>query len=244
MKRLKAFMASSSRTTKVLFIAAVALLVIGGIGSAWAALTAFSEDRVYEVELHHIGIGLLENGVRVDESNVLLENMLGADEDLHLGAAYPEAIAVSNRGNIDMYVRVSLYKYWLNADGEKDPTLSPDLIGLHLTPGDNWLIDEKASTPERTVLYYKKILPVDEVTDPLSDVLVIDPSLAEAYTETTTEDDEYTVITRTYDYDGYKFMIEARTDGVQTHNAEDAIWSAWGVRMKAEDGVLSWKEAE
>ena len=39
-------------------------------------------------------------------------------------------------------------------------------------------------------------------------------------------------------------MSEARTDGVQTHNAEDAILSAWGVRLKAENGVLSWKEAE
>ncbi len=244
MRKTKNFPVSSARPTRVLLIAAVVLLVIGGIGTAWAALTAFSEDRVYEVELHHIGIGLMENGERVDESHELLENMLGADEELQLGRAYPEAIAVSNRGTIDMYVRVSLYKYWLNADGEKDPALSPDMIGLHLTPGENWMIDENASTPERTVLYYKPILPVGETSDPLSDVLVIDPALGEAYTETETEEDGYTVIRRTYDYNGYTFMIEARTDGVQTHNAEDAILSAWGVRLKAENGVLSWKEAE
>ena len=35
--------------------------------------------------------------------------------------------------------------------------------------------------------------------------------------------------TTTYAYDGYNFQLEAEADAVQTHNAQDAIKSAWGV---------------
>ena len=32
-----------------------------------------------------------------------------------------------------------------------------------------------------------------------------------------------------YDYSGYSFTLDAEVDAVQTHNAQDAIKSAWGV---------------
>ena len=49
----------------------------------------------------------------------------------------------------------------------------------------------------------------------------------------------YTTITTTYDYDGVSFRIEVEVDAVQEHNAEDAIWSAWGKRVTVNDGILS-----
>lgn len=143
-----------------------------------------------------------------------------------------------------MYVRVSLYKYWLDAEGNKDTSLSPELIALHLTPGENWLIDEASSTPERTVLYYRLRLKSGETTDPLSDILTLDPAVTSAVSETRTEKDGFTVIRRTYDYDGCRFMLEARADGVQTHSAEAAILSAWGLKVSVKDGILSLKEAD
>ena len=42
-----------------------------------------------------------------------------------------------------------------------------------------------------------------------------------------------------YDYDGASFVVEAEVDAVQTHNARDAIKSAWGVDVEvAVDGTL------
>ena len=38
-----------------------------------------------------------------------------------------------------------------------------------------------------------------------------------------------TVITYTYEYDGYTFNVEAEAQSVQTHHASDAIKSVWGV---------------
>ena len=106
------------------------------------------------------------------------------------------------------------------------------------------MIDSAAATAERTVLYYQPLLPVGEETDPFSDILVIDPAMAEAVTETKEVNGDYTVIRRTYDYDGCQFVLEVRADAVQTHNAEEAILSAWGQKMSVRDGRLSFKEAE
>ena len=47
--------------------------------------------------------------------------------------------------------------------------------------------------------------------------------------ETVNEENGYTTITYEYVYDGYKFFLEAEVNAVQTHNAADAIKSAWGV---------------
>ena len=47
-------------------------------------------------------------------------------------------------------------------------------------------------------------------------------------------------ITYEYEYDGYMAHIDAEVDAVQTHNAKDAIKSAWGVDVNiAADGALS-----
>ena len=60
-------------------------------------------------------------------------------------------------------------------------------------------------------------------------------------TETVSQDaDGNKTITTVYEYDGYRFNLEAEVDAVQTHNARDAIKSAWGVEVNvADNGTLS-----
>ena len=91
------------------------------------------------------------------------------------------------------------------------------------------MIDESASTPERTVLYYAEPLKSGDETEPLSNKISIDSSIATKVKQDVTEKDGYKTITTTYAYDGYNFQLEAEADAVQTHNAQDAIKSAWGV---------------
>ena len=43
------------------------------------------------------------------------------------------------------------------------------------------------------------------------------------------------VITLDYDFDGVRFVMEAEVDAVQTHNAQDAIKSAWGVDVTIDE---------
>ncbi len=188
------------------------------------------------------------------------ECFLGKDKEGNLnefipGKTYKEELSVKNSGTIDEYVRVTVYKYWRDPSGNKILTtddaktasaegftqnLWPGLIDIHLTNTDSWLLDEDATTEERIVVYYNKILPVGEDLSetPLCDTLTIDRRVADKATQTVTDDGK-TIVTK-YDYDGWQFCLEAEVDAVQTHNAEDAIRSAWGRNVKISDnGTLT-----
>ena len=263
---------SSPKANIALFVLAAVLLLGGGIGAGRAALTYFSENYSSQVEMFDIGVSLVENNeivsyrdfndtdgdrtVSVSEhTGSLLENMLDENESFQLGHAYPEVLRVKNSGEIDQYVRVRLYKYWLDPvdpdkpdDRKKNRELTPDLIDLHLvnvgsaSSSSPWILDEDSSTEERTVLYYRDILPAvndDETqmdTDderrfsiPFTDTLTVNSSVADKVSQTVKETENGKVITTTYKYDGVEFRIEADVDAVQTHNAGDAVHSAWGI---------------
>lgn len=239
--------------TIALFAVAATLLVFSVVGSSQAALTYFSETYGAEVSMLDIGVTLVENGEAVSSRDytgsndawntsqgVLVGKMLnGADgdkEELKLGHKYKEELAVTNTGKIDEYVRVSVYRYWEmknEATGryEKAPELDSSLIDLHLTNTNGaWSVDESSTTEERTVLYYNSILPVGATTPAFSDTLEIKDEDIEAEVTRRTETDENgnTVIITEYDYDNARFVLRADVDAVQTHNATDAMISAWG----------------
>lgn len=235
-----------------MFGTAVLLLVISGIGGAQAALAYYSQVYSARVQMHNIGVTLQENGKDIawrdyhsekadgtwkEATGVLLQNIAPEGESVVLGKAYTEELTVKNSGTIDQYVRVNIYKYWVDKDGNKVQSLSPDLIGLHLLDGQNgWLLDRTASTSERTVLYYDQILKSGATTPKFSDTLTVDGVTASKVTQRTEPNENGgTTIYTTYDYDGVQFAIEAEVDAVQTHNAADAIWSAWGRRVSVSD---------
>lgn len=238
----------------VLLLTAAAVLLAGStVGSARAALTYYSENYSAEVTVSSIGVSLTENGTVVakrdynhknDQWNTVSEplfvNTLNGEKMIP-GKLYKEQLGVTNSGSIDSYVRVILYKSWTDPKGNKDTSLSPKLIDLNLLTGNGWVADENASTDERTVLYYTGILPAGESTPDFADTLKIDNSVADRVTETVSQDaDRNKTITTVYEYDGYRFNLEAEVDAVQTHNARDAIKSAWGVEVNvADNGTLS-----
>ncbi len=238
-------------TTAVLLSASAVLLIGSTVGSTRAALTYYSENYGAEVTVSNIGVSLLENGETVSrrdyDSNGEWNETSGAlladlqEETIVPGKEYDEALAVSNSGSIDSYVRVILNKSWTDSESSTDPNLSPELIDLNLLTDNGWIIDEDASTAERTILYYTNILPAGETTPALSDTVRIDPAVADKVTEeVTTDENGYKTITFTYAYDGYTFELEAEVNAVQTHNAQDAIKSAWGVDVDvADDGTIS-----
>ncbi len=242
-----------NKKTIVLLAAAAVLLIASAAGSTRAALTYYSENYSAEVTVSNIGVTLMENDEAISYRNYigdgkwddvrgkLFENMLAEDESLVLGKEYEEALSVHNSGAIDSYVRVILTKNWVDADGKVDQTLDPAIIELDLVTGSNgWVIDEEASTPERTVLYYTEILPVDESTSDFTSALSINPVIGTKVIETVETTETGKTITFEYEFDGYTFNVEAEVDAVQTHNASDAIKSAWGIDVDvAADGSIS-----
>ena len=231
--------ASRGRKTTYLLLALAAVLLLGSaVGSTRAALTYYSENYTAEIQVHQIGVSLLENGNVVSSRNyvkdsfeetggALLTNLTGKDEKLVLGKKYNEKLTVLNSGSIDEYVRVRIYKYWTEKDSKtKVTTLSPDLIKLNFVNTGQWINpNPEAENRECTELYYKGILPSGNTAVEFADGISIDGQLA-AEAEIKQEGN---TITTTYKYDGVEFHVNVEVDAVQTHNAQDAIRSAWGV---------------
>lgn len=194
-----------------------------------------------QVEMSSIGTSIVENGVVVanrnygsddkwdETSGILFRNIVDVNGNLKIGKKYPYEISVKNSGEIDTYVRIILKKSMYNKDGEKATDLSLDALDLHLLNSDDWIVDETVTTKDRMVMYYKKILLVGETTTSLTDYIRIDDSILwKAEEKNITEKNGYATIMMDYTYDGISFAIDIEADAVQTHNAEDAIRSAWG----------------
>lgn len=262
MRRIGKFL-RGKKGTLLLGAAAGILLLSSAIGSTKAALTYFSENYTAQVKMNDIGVTLLERSAQDkdkepkeissrdytkkddiwnEKQGKLLDDMLKqTGGNLQLGTKYKEELSVKNTGTIDEYVRVRIYKNWTKKDGTKETTLSPSLIVLNLTD-NGWIVDEENSTEERTVLYWPKILEVGDKTKPLSDSLMIDDSIGKKVTTTSIKENGVEKKVTTFNYDGVKFNLEAEVDAVQTHNAADAIKSAWGVDVNvAGDGSISLK---
>lgn len=253
----------------LLFLLAVVLLFAGSVGGTQAALQIYSSDYISAFELDHIGITLYENGTPVSFRNYgdaaasgftekqdgdLVLKTLEDDPSFQIGRKYPFVITCKNTGTIDHYLRVTVYKYWVQVgEGEKFGLkgwfhgLSSDTVkqldndkhnpatihlGYNGSEGYNssaWAKDPDSSTAERDVYYYTGILPVGGETAPLFDTLWVDSSVAKSViTETVGS-----LTTYTYAYDGYGFVVQAEADAVQTHNAKAAIRSAWGLQSDA-----------
>lgn len=261
----------SPALTMAAFLIGLLLFLSGTVGGARAALTYYSENYTSRVQMYDIGVTLVENGKEVAWRNfegensqwdevkgVLLDGMLAEGELLKLGHAYQEELKVRNTGSIGQYVRVTVYRYWISGEahedgkppwevcvheGEKQRSLDPGLIRLHLLEENGWFVDWSSSTPERTVLYYDRVLAAGQETALFADTLTIDGAVAAKVsqeTRTRTENGRtYTTVVSAYDYNGVEFRVEAKVDAVQEHNAETAIRSAWGQNVTVTDGRLS-----
>ena len=207
--------------TGALLVLAVAALMFGGIGGARAVLTP-SESYTADIATQNAALQINENKTPVAEGSELLP---GLPDNINVGQLYEETITVTNTGTIDPYVRVSVQKYWTE-DGKRTD-LDPALIKLET--GGDWAIDEEASTPERTVLYYTDVLPAGETTTPVVTKIGVDGKVATMATQTSEVSGDYTTFTTTYDYNDLSFNLEVSADGIQDHNAKDAAISAWGV---------------
>ena len=242
MKKFRTFL-SKPAVTAVLFALALLLLGSGTVGGARAALNIQSEYYNSEVELNDIGVALIEK--QADDSfkvvagkNALMgeTSQIGAaikaDGKLLPGKTYSEVLAVRNTAEINEYVRVSVFKYWQDANGNKVPEMDSKWIKLGFVTGNGWTIDTSSTTEERTMLYYGTDIAPGMDTTPFLSTVTIDDTVLTKVSQSTSVENGVTVIRTTYIYNGNRFCIEVLVDGVQDHNADQAKLSAWGVNDK------------
>ena len=241
MKKFREFL-SKPVVTVVLFALALLLLGSGTVGGARAALNIESQYYNSEVELYDIGVALIEQQANGNFKVVAGKNALmgetspigtaiKTDGKLLPGKTYSEVLAVRNTAAINEYVRVSVFKYWQDKDGNKAPEMDSKWIQLGFVTGNGWSIDETpgSSTEERTILYYEPILAPGEDSAPFLSTVKIDDTVLTKVSQTTSVENGVTVIRTTYIYNGNSFCIDVIVDSVQDHNAEQAKISAWGV---------------
>ena len=234
---MKKFRELISRPSVTIALFALAIVLLGGstVGGARAALTVESQEYNSQVQTYNIDVALLENGSEVKAGGNLLVDLLqrNGDKTLKIGKEYTENLAVQNTGKIDEYVRVTVYKYWMKKDPQdnnkykKVADMESSWIELGFVTDGGWTVDEASSTEERTVLYYADPLKSNGGTStPFLKSVTINEKAARTVTQ---PEDEDGYIVTTYVYEGSEFCLEVHIDGVQTHNADKAKLSAWGV---------------
>ena len=230
----------SSLVTGLLFFLAIVLLGASTVGSARAALQYQSDFIVSEFGMKEIHITITDGEDSIAK-NGLVRYMLGLSESDPLtflaGKKYSKDIYITNDGEIDEYMRVVVRKYWKQNGKLADPAVvKPGWITLEVA--DGWEPDTANSTAESAVyIYTPKAATAGEPIKFLTSVQ-IDKALRAANQSAPDAKGE---ITTTYVYDGVEFCLEIEADGVQTHNAQDAIKSAWGktVTAASEGGAIS-----
>ena len=246
-----------SKRTLLLAVAAILLFTVGGFAAAQAP-GVVSEDYRAEFELDHIAVNLLENGKPLD-GNLLGDYGYSKDggkyANLVPGKTYKEEIAAKNATDVDQYIRITVHKYWVDKNGNRDTSKNPDLIRLTYNgSGYNdgaWQLNKDESTAERSVYYYSNALKGNETAKPVLNQLQIDDSIVprkvldddgNPVDGVTVKTDEDGVTTYTYEYDGYRACVEADVQALQPHNINDAIKSVWGVQnVTAAGGKLTVK---
>ena len=267
----------SSVMTALMFALAILLLSVGTIGGTQAALQRESNLYQGQISMKNIGVTLYEstnggesweeithrNYDKVDANGkwdlkpgVLIKNMVkdAGDNALKIGKTYDFALKVINSGSINQYTRVTIYKYfvdasgnritpdqancgWFDGNGIKQMNIDPlSLITIELDNTSNWIKDndESSNTSERTVLYYDGILGCSGNTEgyptetpPFTKSLTVSSDLTKYFINTTGDDGSST---GNYIYvgDGLGIVVEVQVDSVQTRHPDEAKTSAWG----------------
>ena len=97
----------------VALVLGLGLLLSGGISGARAVLNYTSDQYTSNIETSSIDVALVENG-NVNPGELLVD-LLGDDKVMIAGKQYDESLQVTNNGDINAFVRVTLRKYWKDA---------------------------------------------------------------------------------------------------------------------------------
>ncbi len=245
-----------------LLVLAVGLIVVfaSTIGATRAAVIYQDRAKQVNFETSKVSVDLFEssdetNRESVSESGILEFPAIG--DTVKIGEKYNEFVDVSNESKLyKEYVRVKVRKYWVkDVDGtlQKDTSLDPSLIELDID-GSKWFKNTDESTPEEDVYYLTSVLPsAKDNTDGkvlnevrfINGITINDKVTRVVNTEDALNDDGVAIsgtIQNKYTYDSASFYVELEVDAVQSHNAEAAIYGAWGVRTECtavDDGDIT-----
>jgi hypothetical protein len=226
-----------------LFLLALGLLVIGAstIGATRAAFSYQTAAERVNFSTATISVDILEEVddayISIKDAKELTFSDIKADERFKPGKLYKENVKLVNNSNqetgYEEYVRVVVRKSWYK-DG-KDTALEPELIKL--TIADGWFKNEAETTKEQEVYYLTSPLACGSEIQFLKGIR-IDNEITDYVYAVPVKNEEGAVIQgcveNVYQYNDMKVYIQLQADAVQTHNAQDAIYAAWGIKVECD----------
>lgn len=213
----------------------ISLILIGAVAAGGGTLAAFqaATSTTEKVSTTELGIDIVQKADTGKKTQVL------SDEDGFEGVTYTgmpgdvvdEKIYVENVKSQPCYVRVTINRCWLNAQGERDRSvpgddryIDPREIDI-LRDNDDWLVlDGDEEYGEVIYCYYKRPLEAGASTANVMDQFSI---LKESVAENGNK------------YVGYGSRITFDADAIQTIAAQDAMLAEWGIIAEMEDGVIT-----
>lgn len=224
-----------SKKTLALGAAAILLLASGGFMGVMAVPSVQSDEIVSSFGMADEAVVLVENGEALSgsEEQEATLNLDHFDKDsdgnimIKPGKFYREVLMARNASTHDQYVRLIIRKYWAGETG-KDPTLTPDMIGISI--GDGWKKSTVESTDETAVLYFTEKLAAGTTSPAAVKGITVSDKVMDAVNinKESQKVGNKTIYTYEYAFDGCAMVIEAELQAVQTHNADEALISVWG----------------
>ena len=229
-------MKKNIKSPLAVLVAGLVIIGASSIGATRAAVVYQSAAERINFSTAKLSV-ILEEEVDGKYDNVadgeLTFPEIAADENVKVGKLYDEKVRVVNNSNNETgyseYVRVVLRKSWFK-DG-KNTNLDPELIKVNVA--DGWYFNEKESTKEQSVYYRLSPLACGETADFITGIKVDDTVTTFVESKPATENGVEIAgsIENTYLYNGENVYIQLQADAVQTHNAKDAIYAAWGINV-------------
>lgn len=198
----------------IIAVASIALLTLVYQGT----LAIFHEETNVSAQMSagKLGIELVDSSN--DKTAVL------TDEGFVFEAAMPgstlqRAIKVDNVKDKDLYVRITVKKYWDDAEGKKMVDAKADYISILTKKQGNWIILDKGATSnsEEFEFYYKRPLAPGESSDNVMDGIVLSTAMKESM------------------YRNYHAVIEVKAEAIQKIGAKDAILTEWGIEANIDN---------
>lgn len=227
---------------------ALGLIIIAAssVGATRAAVIYQDNAKEVDFDTSFVSVDVLEGSADTEVKSVKESGYLkfpGMPKDITIGQKYDEYVDVKNgSGEYYEYVRVKVRKYWVKTvdrEYRKDTTLNPDTIVLDVDSA--WVKNADEHTPEEDVYYLTTPLGYTDEDNLQRFIkgITIDNEVATLVKNEPVKDAKGVEIAgeikNTYLYNDASFYVELEVNAVQAHNAEKAIYGAWGVRVKCAD---------
>ncbi len=192
---------------KKLGLIGAAILLIALVFQGTLAVFQESTNVNTKLKAAQLGVSIVLNDDTTKEaaSHITFDNALP-------GANIKHDLKVRNTKNEDVYVRVTMTKYWENENGEKLVDADAKLIQL-MSQWNDWIVVDDAANSNNEVMYfyYKKPLASQGISTSFLEQIICSNELSDKA------------------YSQYQIKVDVEVDAIQTIGAEDAILSEWGM---------------